>query len=129
MKTLLIAAAVLLVLFMIRQMFAGPGLDPGEVLARMNSGRALLIDVREPAEWRGGVVSKAVLLPLSDLQGSREKWKPVLESVGDRQIIVYCRSGNRSGIALNILRSEGFDVVNAGGFGALKAAGLPVVKP
>jgi rhodanese-related sulfurtransferase len=89
----------------------------------------VLIDVREPSEWAGGVVKGALLLPLSDLRGERSQWRPALAAHADKELILYCRSGNRSGIAANILAEEKLRVTNAGAFSAWKAAGQPVVVP
>ena len=91
--------------------------------------KALLVDVREPAEWSGGVAENAALLPLSDLTGTRRRWKPFLDRVGDREIILYCRSGARSGTAARILAAEGFQAANAGSLHAWHRAGLPVRPP
>jgi rhodanese-related sulfurtransferase len=103
---------------------------PVEAAARVKSGSAVLVDVREPAEWAAtGVVSDAALLPLSDLRGDRTKWKSFLEANREKEIILYCRSGNRSGQAAAILEKEGFRTANAGGFGAWQKAGLPTKKP
>ena len=102
---------------------------PGEAAQAVRDQKAVLIDVREPAEWSGGVVWGAARLPLSDLTGSRQQWKPFLGQVGDREIILYCRSGARSGHAASLLAKEGFRTANAGGFGDWQAAGLPVRKP
>ena len=129
MKTLLIIAAVVIALFIAKRLFAGPTLTPREAEKRVASGTALLIDVREPSEWASGVARPAVLLPLSDLTGSRSKWKPFLEQNRDKELLVYCRSGSRSGIAAGILRRAGFKASNAGSFGAWQNAGLPTRKP
>jgi rhodanese-related sulfurtransferase len=69
------------------------------------------------------------LLPLSDLTGTRQQWKPFLDQVGDREIILYCRSGVRSGRAASTLAKEGFRTANAGGFSDWVKAGLPVTSP
>ena len=102
---------------------------PDEAAQLVRDKKAVLVDVREPAEWAGGVARDAVLLPLSDLTGLRQQWKPFLSQVGDREIILYCRSGARSGHAASVLAKEGFRTANAGGFGDWQAAGLPVSKP
>ena len=102
---------------------------PAEAAQEVREKNAALVDVREPAEWSGGVVRGAALLPLSDLTGLRQQWKPFLSQVGDREIILYCRSGARSGHAASLLAKEGFRTANAGGFGDWQAAGLPVDKP
>ena len=129
MKTVLIITAVVVALFLAKRMLADPTLSPQEAEKRVASGVAILIDVREPSEWAEGVAKPAVLLPLSDLTGSRTKWKPFLELNRDKELLVYCRSGNRSGKAAGILSREGFKVSNAGSFDAWKNAGLPTRKP
>ena len=129
MKILLLIALVIAVFFFAQRMLAAPVLTPEEAARRVAAGIAVLIDVREPGEWRDGVVKGALLLPLSDLQGERLRWKPVLEANADKELILYCRSGNRSGIAAGLLAGEKFKTANAGGFSAWKAAGQPVVVP
>ena len=103
--------------------------EPTEAAQLVHDNKAVLVDVREAAEWAGGVAQKAVLLPLSDLTGQRLKWEPFLNQVGDREIILYCHSGARSGTAARMLVAEGFKAVNAGSLSAWHRAGLPVCKP
>lgn len=129
MKTLLLIALVLLVMFVAKRLLAGPTLPPEESEKRVAAGTAILIDVREPSEWASGVAKPALLLPLSDLTGPRTKWQPVLDQNKDKEFLVYCRSGTRSGMAAGILRKEGFKVSNAGSFAAWHNAGLPTRQP
>jgi rhodanese-related sulfurtransferase len=103
--------------------------EPAEAAQLVRDKQAVLVDVREPAEWAGGVAQKAVLLPLSDLTGPRLQWKPFLNQVGDREIILYCRSGSRSGQVAAILVAEGFKAANGGSLSAWHRAGLPVCTP
>jgi rhodanese-related sulfurtransferase len=103
--------------------------QPAEAAQLVRDKKAVLVDVREPAEWSGGVAESAALLPLSDLTGARVRWKPFLAQVGAREIILYCRSGARSGKAASVLSAEGFKTANAGGFDDWRSAGLPVGKP
>ena len=121
--------AVIALLGPVQPLFAGDIITPDEASRRVASGEAILVDVREPAEWADGVVSGALLLPLSDLRGERERWKPVLEANRDKELIVYCRSGNRSAQAIAILEKENFKATNAGGFADWKSAGQPVARP
>jgi rhodanese-related sulfurtransferase len=95
----------------------------------LDNNEAVLVDVREPAEWGGGVAQPALLCSLGDLRGDRAQWKKVLEENKDKELLLYCASGRRSGIAVAILRQEGFNVVNAGGFSSWRDAGLPVRQP
>jgi rhodanese-related sulfurtransferase len=102
---------------------------PTEAAQLIKQKKAVLVDIREPAEWAGGVARKAALLPLSDLTGARRLWRPFLEQVNGREIILYCRSGSRCGFASRILAAEGFTTASAGTLRAWDRAGLPVCKP
>jgi rhodanese-related sulfurtransferase len=116
--------------FVIRTLLSTrPAVSPGEAHAAVQSGVAVLVDVREPVEWSSGVARPATLLAFSDLRGSRRSWRPFLEKNRGKRIIVYCASGARSGSAAALLRREGHDAVNLGGFGRWAAAGLPVRRP
>jgi rhodanese-related sulfurtransferase len=106
-----------------------PVRSPAEAAKLVTEGRAVLVDVREPDEWEStGVVAFADLLPLSDLRGERQQWKSFLERNRDRELILYCRSGNRSGQAARLLATEGFRTSNAGGFRDWITAGQPQRK-
>jgi DMSO/TMAO reductase YedYZ molybdopterin-dependent catalytic subunit len=81
---------------------------------------ALLLDVREPDEWRAEHVPGALLLPMGQVQHRQ------FELPRDRRIVVACRSGGRSAAVTESLRTWGFDAVNlAGGMCAWASAGLP----
>jgi rhodanese-related sulfurtransferase len=93
-------------------------IDPSTASDLAGSG-ALMIDVREPEEWRIGHIAAAVHIPLGDLRP---------DSVPrDRVVVAVCRSGNRSGKAAIQLAAAGVDVRNlAGGMQAWAAHGLPI---
>lgn len=129
MKTLLLIVLLVLVVFALKRVMAGPSISAAEADARIKAGTAVLIDVREPDEWNDGVAEPALLCSLSDLRGDRVQWKAVLEANRDKELVLYCASGARSGIAAGMLRKEGFNAVNAGGFGDWRSAGLPVRTP
>lgn len=115
---------------LIKSMFTStPTLAASQCVARVRSREALLIDVREPGEWSRGVAENAVLLPLSDLAGSRAQWQPFLAANAKRELLCYCQVGGRSGIAARILASEGFQAVNVGSLGEWANAGWPIVSP
>jgi len=113
----------------VRAMF-GPGarLRPAECFLRIREGRALLVDVREPGEWAGGVAKGALLLPLSDLMGPRAQWRRALARSEGRELVLYCAAGGRAGRAAGVLVSEGFRAVNAGGFADWAASGWEVAS-
>lgn len=106
-----------------------PSIEPVEAAERVEKKQAVLVDVREPEEWESGVVAFAHTLSLSDLRGDRDQWNDFLAEHEEEEILLYCRTGNRSGIAAGILADEGFRVRNAGGFSEWQAAGLPERKP
>ena len=82
-----------------------------------------LIDVRSPDEFTEGHIAGALNFPLPDLDRQLGKIKR------DQPVMLYCRSGNRSGMALQKLRSAGFtELYNLGGIGELTAQGLPQKK-
>ncbi len=99
-----------------------------EAAARVRKGKAVLVDVREPAEWRSGVAAPARLLPLSTLQSGSREWATFLAENADREILLYCQSGMRSGMAARLLARKKVRSANAGSFSSWKAAGLPVKK-
>ena len=116
--------------FLIRLVWqARPGLPLAEARAALEAGTAVLIDVREPAEWAAGVAKQSALLPLSDLRGERTQWGPFLKKNKGRQLLLYCASGTRSGMAAAQLRREGHDAVNAGSLSAWSRTGWPVGAP
>ena len=81
--------------------------------------RALVIDVRTPEEYERGHYPGAINIPHEQiLAGVRSR------ALGpDDAIVLYCRSGNRSGKAQAILSAAGYSVThNAGGLSALLAA-------
>jgi rhodanese-related sulfurtransferase len=70
---------------------------------------AYLVDVRTPAEFAEGHVNGSVNIPLDNVVSELPKFK------NKKNIIVFCRSGNRSGQAKSILEQNGITgVVNGG---------------
>lgn len=70
-----------------------------------------LIDVRETYEFATGHAEGAVNIPLSTLANRLDEFRQM-----SSPIVVYCRSGNRSGQAMNFLKANGIqEVYNGGG--------------
>lgn len=79
---------------------------------------ALIIDVRSEEEVASGMLPNAVHIPHDDILAGTKS----LNLSPDQSIVLYCRSGNRSGIALETLKSAGFThALNGGGYAALSA--------
>ena len=103
-----------------------PRIAPKDAARLVAEGKAVLVDVREPAEWaRSGVAAPAVLLPKSDFDGEQKQWRDFLARNGDKQVVLYCRSGQRSGVVAAALAKRGLKTANAGGFKDWADAGLP----
>ena len=92
----------------------------------MNKDETLVIDVREDKEIQGGKIQGARHITLGDLSskvGELQKHK-------QSPVLVYCRSGSRSGYACQTLTKAGFEDVSnlAGGILAWESANLPIAK-
>jgi phage shock protein E len=87
------------------------GIAPKKLVQEWISRGALIVDVRTPGEYNSGHYNGAINIPLADIEKN-------IAGFGDRKrlIVLYCRSGNRSGKAKLILENNGFtDVINGGG--------------
>ncbi len=130
MKTLSRLLGVLLLTSTVALAAEVPKVTPEEATRRVSQGKAVLVDVREPAEWaETGVAAPAILLPMSDFNGQQKLWKPFLENNRGKELILYCRSGRRSGAVAEKLAEQGRQVANAGAFSDWKASGLPTRQP
>ena len=85
---------------------------------------AFILDVREPSEWAQSHIQGATLIPLGSLPNRLN------ELPKDREIVVYCHTGNRSAQGRDILKNAGFIQVTsmAGGIAAWQAQGLPTIS-
>ncbi|WP_159737718.1 rhodanese-like domain-containing protein [Vibrio atypicus] len=78
---------------------------------------AMVVDVRTPQEFADGHLKSAINYPLSELD------KHFANIDKETQIVLYCRSGNRSGKAFDYLQSKGFtNLHNAGGLVEMQQA-------
>lgn len=95
-------------------------LTPQEVARGVTDGRMLLVDIREPVETAVERFPGAVTAPMSGFDPA------ALEPAG-REVVLACRSGNRSARLSVALQDRGvpYDAHLAGGILAWKAAGLP----
>ena len=91
--------------------------------ADMQKNGAFVLDVREPSEWAQGHIQGAVLIPLGSL-ASRLNEVPK-----NKQVVVYCHTGNRSAQGRDILKNAGFPLVTsmAGGIAKWQTQGMPVI--
>lgn len=76
---------------------------------------ATIVDVRTPEEFTENHFPDAINIPLDQVQQHIEKFIEM-----PKPVIAYCRSGNRSGIAVSMLKQSGItDVINGGGLDEL----------
>ena len=83
----------------------------------LKSGNYNLIDVREPMELEmDGEIESALNIPLGEIEDRKEE----IEQLEGPKIF-FCRSGNRSGKALEFFKSENMsDIYNGGGYSDVK---------
>ncbi len=111
---------------MFKNLFGGSQYDIAgvEAEARLKSTQPpLVLDVRTKEEFRQGHIEGAVLIPLDELN------RRMQEVPSEREILVICRSGARSGSATSQLRAAGYNAFNiSGGLMSWSRAGLPVSR-
>lgn len=74
-------------------------------------GNATVVDVRTKEEFAQGHYPNAINIPLDQVQQRLDEFKAM-----NTPIVAYCRSGNRSGLAVSILKQNGItEVYNGGG--------------
>lgn len=105
-------------------------LRPAELVAELNEGGVLLLDVREPAETVTGTIGGCVLAARGVLEFHADPTSPVHrdEFVLGRRVIVYSSAGLRSALAAHSLQQLGYsDVAHLqGGLTAWTDAGFPL---
>lgn len=79
------------------------------------------VDVRTDSEFGAGHVVGALHIPYDQM----EQRYGELEPYEGRNIVLYCRSGHRAGIAEQVLESEGFSHLTAGALADLRSQGVP----
>ncbi len=65
----------------------------------------MIIDVREPSEFATGHVDGAINIPPSELMAGAKKLSGIPK---DTELVLYCVSGSRSNVSINILKEKGF---------------------
>ena len=120
------ASGAMLVWPALRRGAAGASLTTLQATLLINQQNALVLDVREAAEYEKGHMLNARNIALGELEsraGEIEKHKA-------KPVIVVCDDGNPSGRAAAALRKQGFEQVFTlnGGIRAWRQAGLPLEK-
>ncbi|AZK44876.1 rhodanese-like domain-containing protein [Paenibacillus lentus] len=85
-------------------------ITPQALAERLRKGeQVMMLDVREPEEWAEGHLHGAKHIPLGQIL------ERLSELNAEEELVVICRSGNRSGLACELLQEKGFNVVNMTG--------------
>ncbi len=119
-----IASGALLVWPMVAK-GGGAALSPNDAVRLINQEKAVLIDVREPAEFAAGHAAGARNVPLNALDCA--KGLPSNKAI---PLVLVCATGARSSRAVAQLRKAGHGSVHslAGGTAAWRTASLPIEK-
>ena len=103
-----------------------PNVSPAEAVTLINRSNALVLDVRDDAEFATGHIANATHIPLADMAGRIAE----LKKYQNKPILVNCQKGGRSAKVCNLLREAEFTQVHnlQGGLDAWVAAKMPIVN-
>lgn len=103
-----------------------PNLSPAEAVTLINRSNALVLDVREDAEFAAGHIANAIHIPLAQVTERIAE----LKKYQNKPILVNCQRGGRSAKACGLLRAAEFSQVHnlQGGLIAWQETKLPIVK-
>ena len=95
--------------------------------AEFEAGRAVLIDIREPAEHAGGIAAGAQLLPMRQISTRLSE----IPTDPNKPVLLICNTQNRSSATLEALREKGYSHVRfvKGGMSEWMSRGWPMEKP
>ena len=99
-------------------------IDVAEGKELLEGNRSTWIDVREPAEWQGGHIPGATLVPLNTLLMSPRRY------LHSDNIVFYCAQGIRSAVACEVAAAVGLSHIYnlEGGIEDWVSRGLPIEK-
>ncbi|MGB4812247.1 MAG: rhodanese-like domain-containing protein [Methylophilaceae bacterium] len=104
-----------------------PNLTPVEAVTLINRSNALVLDVRDEAEFATGYIANAMHIPLAEMAGRINE----IKKHQNKPILVNCQRGARSAKVCNLLREAEFTQVHnlQGGLNAWIEAKMPIVNP
>jgi rhodanese-related sulfurtransferase len=127
-RTIITAAVVAIVVigYIVAQSSSVKTISVAETKTKIEKDTAVFVlDVRTPQEHNGERIAETVFIPVQELEQRIHE----LDQYKNRPMIVYCRSGHRSGIATEILVKNGFNAVSmAGGINQWKAEGYSTIQ-
>jgi|SRR5690554_978174 len=118
-------AAVLLYFLYTESRRSGPTLSCNELTAKVNSGDAVVLDVRSNKEFGAGHIASSIHIPLEKVKERITE----LEKYKDKLVIVVCASGISAGSACTALQKAGFKTARLqSGINGWNSQNLPTVK-
>lgn len=125
----ILATALLVCLILLMQYESrkgGPLLSPQQLINKVNQQQAVVIDLRDAAEFDAGHVVDAINIPSAKLAARIVE----LEQYREKPVVLVCKMGQHSGGAGKILGANGFGDVSRlkGGMSEWQASQLPVVR-
>ena len=104
----------------------GPSLSPQQVINRLNSDDAVVVDLRDAKEFKAGHIVDAINIPyakLAEKVGELERYR-------DKPVVLVCKLGQQAGAAGKLLRQQGFQDVSRlnGGMTEWTGSQLPLVS-
>lgn len=95
--------------------YALPSLTAADAQARQERGDIVLVDIRQPEEWRQtGVAEGAIRISMGHPEGGEGFLRDLLAAVGDDRdapVVLICRTGNRTSQVVPALQQWGFSRV------------------
>ncbi len=120
-----ILVALVVAFLVLESRKGGSTVSHHEATRLLNSGQAILVDLRDNKEFKAGHIVDAINIPYANLSSKVDD----LEKHKAKQIIVVDKMGQHAGAAGKILRDKGFQVVRMqGGMMEWTQQNLPVVK-
>ena len=104
---------------------SGQSISVHQLTAQVNQDKAVIVDLRDPKEFREGHIVEAVNLPFAKLQERMVELQPYRE----RPLVLVDKMGQHSGTAGRLLQQAGYRVSRLnGGMSEWLGSNLPVVK-
>jgi rhodanese-related sulfurtransferase len=124
--TVLVSGGMLLWPVVAKLVRPGKEVGPAEAVQLINRRDAVVLDVRDAAEYKAGHITNARHIPEKEIESRMKE----LEKIKSKPIIVSCARGNRSMNVANRLRALGFGEVFSlrGGLAAWQQANMPLEK-
>lgn len=124
--TVLLTGGMLIWPLISRGARVGREVTPLEAVQLINRRDALVVDIRDAAEYGSGHIGGSRHIPAAELSARLKE----LEKFKSRPVIVSCRTGGRAGASAAVLRKSGFGevLILRGGIAAWQQAGMPLEK-